>query len=502
MIRDFVAGVIWGGVVAGVGLGVVSQVAAPPARQAEQAAPVTAGSEAAAPETVVAPKAAADAVEVAPPATAEVAETPDETNPEPSAAADAPKAEVPAVGAAEPSSPAEPPVAPEPADKPAEVAVQEPAPTPAPDPAEGPAAPQAEGAAPPAPVASTQPPLQTAEAAPKADGAPGEGVLAGLPGPTPAEPEEKLLTPQPDAAPQAPAVAEVPGADPAVDPGAAGEATPMPEAAEAEVPAPKAGQTDSASGVTVGRLPTITPEASETVIETGVGTVTPAEAMTPLDRFSRSFDPPVGKPLFAILLVDPGTPDVDRAALAALPFPVTFVVDPFAPGAAEAMAIYRAAGQEVAIFGTGIPNGAKAADVEQTFQSHATALPETVAVVDPGEGGFQADRQMSAALVDILKAQGRGLITFDQGLNAADQVARREDLPAATIFRTLDDEGEDTPVIRRYLDRAAFKAAQEGRVMVLGTARPETVAALLEWSVEGRAASVALAPASALMTAE
>ena len=93
----------------------------------------------------------------------------------------------------------------------------------------------------------------------------------------------------------------------------------------------------------------------------------------------------------------------------------------------------------------------------------------------------------------------RGLITYDKGLNAADQVARREDVPSAAIFRQLDAEDEDVPVIRRYLDRAAFKAAQEGRVMVLGQTRPETIAALMEWTLEGRAASVTLAPATAVM---
>ena len=148
---------------------------------------------------------------------------------------------------------------------------------------------------------------------------------------------------------------------------------------------------------------------------------------------------------------------------------------------------------------TGIPAGATAADLEQTFQALATGLPEAVAVIDLASGGFQDDRGLAAQIVPIVKAQGRGLITFDRGLNAADQVARREDVPAATVFRQIDAEGEEIPTIRRYLDRAAFKAAQEGRVTVLGSARPETVAAILEWTIEGRAASVALAPASAVM---
>ncbi|MDP1578378.1 MAG: divergent polysaccharide deacetylase family protein, partial [Cypionkella sp.] len=121
------------------------------------------------------------------------------------------------------------------------------------------------------------------------------------------------------------------------------------------------------------------------------------------------------------------------------------------------------------------------------------------AVMDIGAAGFQDNRPLATMVVPIIKDQGRGLVTFDAGLNAADQVARREDVAAAVIFRDLDGAGEDTPLIRRYLDRAAFKAAQEGRVVVVGTTRPETIAALMEWSIEGKGASVALAPISAVL---
>jgi polysaccharide deacetylase 2 family uncharacterized protein YibQ len=37
-------------------------------------------------------------------------------------------------------------------------------------------------------------------------------------------------------------------------------------------------------------------------------------------------------------------------------------------------------------------------------------------------------------------------------------------------------------------------------VVVLGTTRAETIAALMEWTVEGRASSVALAPVSAVLS--
>jgi uncharacterized protein len=203
--------------------------------------------------------------------------------------------------------------------------------------------------------------------------------------------------------------------------------------------------------------------------------------------------------LFSIVLIDDGAADLDRTMLAALPFAVSFVVDPLAPNAAEATAIYRAGGKEVLMLATGIPDGATSADLEQTFQAHAAALPEAVAVMDLADAGFQGDRQLATQLVPILAAQGRGLLTWDKGLNAADQVARREALPTAMVFRAVDADGEDAPVIRRYLDRAAFKAAQEGAVTVVGQTRPETVAALLEWAVEGRASTVALAPVSAVL---
>lgn len=150
---------------------------------------------------------------------------------------------------------------------------------------------------------------------------------------------------------------------------------------------------------------------------------------------------------------------------------------------------------------TAIPRGAKAADLEQSFAAVAQILPEAVGLIDTADATFQDNRGLSAEVVTHLDSQGLGLVTFDRGLNAADQVARREGLPSAIVFRSLDDEGEDSPLIRRYLDRAAFKAAQEGRVVVIGSAREATITALMEWAVEGRSASVALAPISAVMQA-
>lgn len=333
------------------------------------------------------------------------------------------------------------------------------------------------------PLADLPPPGMATEAALSTDRSASEVVpeTADLPPPPPLTPgEEALLQPAP-AAPADPAPALiVPDAPPVAGQGGLA-------ADPALAPA--------VPGVETGRLPQI--GAAEPAPEAA-----PAPDDRPLLRYARPFTREAGKPLFSILLADPGGPEVDRTTLATLPFPVTFVIDPMAPDAATAAAIYRAAGQEVVMSATGIPAGATAADLEQTFQAHAAALPEAVAVIDLAEGGLGEDRPLATLAVPVIQAQGRGLITYDQGLNAGDQVARRADMPAATVFRRLDAEDEAKPVIRRYLDRAAFKAAQDGQVMVIGTTRPETVAAILEWTVEGRATTVSLAPASAVLLAQ
>lgn len=226
----------------------------------------------------------------------------------------------------------------------------------------------------------------------------------------------------------------------------------------------------------------------------------PVEPAMPLTSYARAFAPAdPAKPMFVILLRDIGAAGMPRTELAGLPFPVTVVLDPLAPDAGEAMTAWRAAGQEVALAATGLPQGAQATDVAQTFQALQATLPEAVAVIDPLGQTFQNDRLLAAMVVPEIKAGGLGLVTWDEGLDAADQIAHRQGVPSVRIYRRLDAAGESGATIRRYLDRAVFKAAQDGKVVVLGDTRPETIAAILEWSVEGKAAGVNLAPLSAVL---
>lgn len=535
MIRGFVTGVAWGGVVAGLGLAVISQVAPGPVPPVEQAMLPVGGGD-------VAEDSRSAPVPQTPPAP--VAEQPIPTPAPVGVAPDAPAAPDVIVSVAPPAPDALPTAGP--------TAIAPELPQPELPPPEPPA-PQATVPDAPAPGTQTAVAPEATSPAPLLPPATASGVPAALDMPPP-PPDEALLGPAP--APQADlAPARItPDPDPEAQVMPAPEAVPpladvtpdlpiakplpVPEVAGPEVSGPEVAGTGeagpdgavpeaavsspdkpapglepvrpiiaedapstlapdpglpSAEGVKVGQLPKIG-------ADTAVVTDPVPDDSPPVQRFARTFDNPDAKPLFSILLRDTGEANLDRAALAAISFPVTFVLDPMQPGAAEAAQVYRRGGQEVLMLASGIPEGATPADLEQTFQSLSSVLPEAVGVMDQANGGFQANRPLATQVVPILAAQGRGLVTFDAGLNAADQEARRAALPAALIFRRLDAEGEATPTIRRYLDRAAFKAAQEGRVVVLGDTRPETVAALLEWAVEGRAASVALAPVTAVMT--
>ena len=440
------------------------------------------------------------------------------------AIADAPEAPSAApaddAGPAAPADAAEPSVTDAPA-APAELAGDDapgPAETPAAAPGveaaaapEAPAAPDAGGATVVAPETPADVAPQTGgpaqPAAPVAEAPPAPAESPGLPPLTPEE-EEALARiaadgpgsalPSGEAAPEAGAAPEAPVEDSAEDSSVLTEREDdkVLRTGEAESTLPSTpALADTGEGVTTGRLPRI-----------GDAAEVPADEAAADDRpiavFARPFDNPENKPAFAIVLIDEGDAALDRAALATLPFPVTFALDPTDPKVADHAAIYRGAGQEVAMLATGLPAGAQAADVEVALSAMSSALPEAVAVMDLPSRAFQADRPLATLVVPVVGAGGRGLVTWDQGLNAADQVARREDIPAAVAFRDLDGAGESAPVIRRYLDRAAFKAAQEGRVTVVGRARPETVAVLLEWAVEGRAATVALAPLTAVLSAD
>jgi len=356
-------------------------------------------------------------------------------------------------------------------------------------------------------------PAGSAEVAAAAEAAPDASPLPDAPAAGEAREAVVSQAPAEDAADTAPAPA--PGPLPAAESAQA--------AAEADAAAPAAigqptgtigtrvsqGFADRATGVRVNRPSAGGEAAFEEDLEVAVPAAAEAGAASDADlpalrRYAAAFENPDGKPLVSVVVVDlgPEAGGLAADALANMPFPVTFAVPVGRADAAEAAATFRAAGFEVAMIPDRLPELASPADVEVAYGAFGAKLPETVAVLEPPDGGFQGSRAQAEQIVAILGEAGRALISFDRGLDNALRVARREGLPAAVVSRDLDAAGEGPDEIRRALDRAAFRAQQEGSAVVVLRSRPESISTLFAWALEGRAATVALAPVSATIAAE
>ncbi|GAA5068586.1 divergent polysaccharide deacetylase family protein [Roseibacterium beibuensis] len=303
---------------------------------------------------------------------------------------------------------------------------------------------------------------------------------------------------------------------PSVIPTAPAPAVPQPPAATAD-PAPQADapQEDGfASDAPVqprrlrpgesGTLPQITasvPEASEPAADEDAAAPEPeAEAATgALAAYSVPFDSSETRPLIAVILIDDPEAGLDIPTLTRFSFPVAFAIDPLRPDAAMRAAAFREAGFEVLMLGTAVPADATAQDAEVALSAASEAVPEAIAILDTPDNRIQSNRPALDAVVGRAGAAGQGLLAFPRGLNAAEQSALRVDVPAATLFRLLDDENQRATVITRYLGRAEFAAQQEGAVVVAGRTRPDTVTALFSWALSGRDEGVAVAPVSEVL---
>jgi polysaccharide deacetylase 2 family uncharacterized protein YibQ len=162
------------------------------------------------------------------------------------------------------------------------------------------------------------------------------------------------------------------------------------------------------------------------------------------------------------------------------------------------MAAYRDRGIEVLAI-VSLPANAQPSDVEVSMAAVFLALPETIGILDATGAGLPETTAAQAQVMAALKADGRGFVTLPRGLNSSTRAAEAASVPAVSIYRDFDAQGQDARVIRRFLDQAAFRARQESGVVMLGRVRPETISALILWSTANRASDVAQAPVSAIL---
>ncbi|MEM8849776.1 MAG: divergent polysaccharide deacetylase family protein [Pseudomonadota bacterium] len=226
---------------------------------------------------------------------------------------------------------------------------------------------------------------------------------------------------------------------------------------------------------------------------------TPDQPARALDAFAAPVERRSGIPIFAVVLIDDSSAGLDRGALIELDIPIAFAIDASARDASDAMATYRAAGHEVLLIGDALaPDGAPQ-DIEIALAGARAAVPEALAILDRADEGFAGQRQALSALLPSLEEAGMGFVSYPGGLGSGVQTAIRQGVPAAQLYRVLDDQGQQAPMIVRFLDRATFEAAQDGSAIVVGRTTPETMEALQLWSEGDRVATVDLVPVSEVL---
>ncbi len=323
----------------------------------------------------------------------------------------------------------------------------------------------------------------TPEAAPEADAAPASPQTAEAPEPKSPEP-----APAPEAAPEPEAEAETETA--AVAPEPRGDVPSIGKPATSLIDRQGAAPDPSAADGT---------EATEEGAEETVADDPDAPALT---RFAAEFDNTDARPLMSIILMDTGqdlgSGPVGLAALGSFPYPLTFAVEATLPDAADRVAQYRSQGLEVMAM-IDLPSGLRASDTEVAVGAALASVPEAVAIMEGPQSGLQDSREMSDQITAILKDTGHGIVWQPKGLDTAQKLAAREGVASQTLFRDFDSADQTPTVIRRFLDQAAFRAGQQGSVVMVGRVRPDTISALLLWGLQDRASRVAVAPVSAVL---
>ena len=223
-----------------------------------------------------------------------------------------------------------------------------------------------------------------------------------------------------------------------------------------------------------------------------------AEGTPAMTRFGAPFENAEGLPLISFVLIDDGDVTDGASALADLGMPVTVVLDASAPDVDARMSAYRAAQIEVGLT-TSLPLRATPSDVEVTFAAALSVLPETVMMLSLGDDGVEQNRAVTTQVMEVLAAEGRGLVTVQRGFGNALRAAAQANVPAATILADLRDEGGNDAALARALDQSAFRARQTGSAVMLGKLDAVTLAALGAWSLDLDNDEVKLAPITAIL---
>ena len=175
--------------------------------------------------------------------------------------------------------------------------------------------------------------------------------------------------------------------------------------------------------------------------------------------------------------------------LGSLPFTVTIAVPAKIDVHNALMRYYRDEGFEVALL-IDLPEGSNATEVTEILDKAISTVSEATTILERTPGTLQNSREISTALADRLALSGHGLVLYDTGVNPALERAKSVAVPVKTIYRNLDQDNGNERAMRRFLDGAAFRAQQEGSVIITASPSPSVISALTFWSLQERSSSV------------
>lgn len=248
------------------------------------------------------------------------------------------------------------------------------------------------------------------------------------------------------------------------------------------------------------------PAPTATIIARNQPPTATADARPDIGGLRQNRIPPAirpDKPLMSIILLDVGDDGLPQDTLLTFTIPVTFALDPDSAATRARALRFTAKGFEVLAL---TPDGANRLEVAENETDMDAALsaifadvPGAVGLIDRPAAKLQKNARLADQVINSLTRSGYGLLSYDIGLNATDHKASRAGVPASTVFRILDGNGESAITIKRYLDRAALEAGKVGHVVVLGHNNPKTVTALYSWAVSPKSATVSLVPVSSVL---
>lgn len=130
--------------------------------------------------------------------------------------------------------------------------------------------------------------------------------------------------------------------------------------------------------------------------------------------------------------------------------------------------------------------------------------PQTIGVIERKTAALQQSRDVLLHMPKVLNYSGDGLVVYEKVLNTQAKEAGKAGLSVATIYHNLDSADQNERIIRRFLDGAAFRAANSPSesMVALDRLRPETMSAILTWARQYRAQKIAVVPLSQLMKAD